>query len=262
MDGGEGNDRLSGGAGSDLYLHDRHGGNDVIDEGGIAQQVDVLRFGAGIGQHMVTVKRHHGDLVLDLRGPHGSVTIKGWFASSARRVERIEFADGTSWDEAQIRARAGGRHDDDAHHGHDQHHDHDRDDERDRGRKHRDADDERHDDRRDRDHDRAVDAIAARLSRSHRFDFESLLRELERPGARLHDAREIAQRWRAAGAFAHALDAGDGARESAWSMRRGLLSGAAAQGGTHWGFEGSTGAARGQDGLRTLEGLNEGFGKL
>jgi Ca2+-binding RTX toxin-like protein len=72
--GNGGDNVLKGGAGSDIYVHELYGGDDRIIESSGAQ--DALVFGAGITAEMVSLKRRNGDLVVDLAGPHGSVTIK------------------------------------------------------------------------------------------------------------------------------------------------------------------------------------------
>jgi hypothetical protein len=254
LSGGPGDDRLSGGAGRDVYLHEARGGKDVITEAGTSGVQDVLRFGEGITQQMVTARRHYGDLVLDA-GLHGSVTVKGWFSSSAQRIERIEFADGSSWEDAYIRERAGDssqhcqphegqhRHSDDHHGG---------------GRK----DHERHEERRDNrgtpEHDRVNDLITMRLSSVPRLDFEKVFEEFDRPTERVRDALDIARHWQAVAAYASALgaesDVDDGA-PMAWPKADRL-------GGAAWGFEGSVGAGRGPAEFEALEGLREGFRKL
>ena len=261
--GGRGNDELSGGAGEDLYVHAMHGGHDAIDEAGVSSQLDVLRFGEGITQQMVRVRREHRDLILDVAGPHGSVTIKGWFDSSAKRVEAIEFADGTSWDEEDLRERAR-RSDgicdavDNGHRRDDDHHLHDDHGRRGYGHGHHGEDE------RDGNHvrDQLAEWIGQRLARAPRFDFEALTRQAER-GAQ--DSFHVAQRWQAAARYARALgeDPEDDERRAAPSgLQRSTLAGLFGAGSTGFGFESSVGAARGSEHLRSLEGLTEGFRRL
>jgi Ca2+-binding RTX toxin-like protein len=100
--GRSGNDQLSGGAGWDLYVHERLGGHDRIDEAGLEGEVDVLRFGEGITRGMVRVRRQGEDLQLDVSGPNGSVTVEDWFSRQTQRVELVQFADGSAWDEEDI----------------------------------------------------------------------------------------------------------------------------------------------------------------
>ena len=51
---------------------------------------------------MVRVRRNQDDLVLDVSGPNGSVTVSGWFGSQDRRVEFVQFAGGAVWDETRF----------------------------------------------------------------------------------------------------------------------------------------------------------------
>jgi len=253
--GNSGDNRLSGGAGADVYVYELHGGDDVIEETG--SDTDTLRLGEGITAQTVRLKRRHDDLVVDLEGPHGSVTVKGWFASAAKRVERIQFADGTAWDVQEIRSRTRRRFEPDD--GHDAPR-HDRDDDH----RHRHGGGDRDGkDHRGEKHESDHDWSGGRLSRPARFDFERLHELLGREGRAL-SRHEVAARWRAVADYAQRLGADDGGREGAWlpGMRGGLLAGSMAQGGSGFGFEGSIGAARGQEGLRTLEGLIEGFRRL
>ena len=103
LDGGRGSDVLLGGKGNDLFVHALGGGHDTVrDSGG----QDALRFGAGISAGDVTAFRHGDSLVLALAGGAESVTLEDWFSSySSKRVEQVQFADGTVWGESEIRAR-------------------------------------------------------------------------------------------------------------------------------------------------------------
>ena len=258
--GGTGDDELGGGAGRDLYIHERRGGNDRIDEAGVAGEIDVLRFGEGITRDMVRATRRRDDLVLDVSGPHGSVTVKGWFGAQAQRVELIEFADGTVWDERDVRRLVSRSHD-----GHDDWPDiprgRDRDDPR-RDRWPDGYDEERG--KHTRRHGEAAADVWRRLSQRFSFDFEALTRELERP-RKAEEAltrEEIARRWaevqRYASALASETDDTDGF--TAWQPFGQATF--ASTSGRAFGFEASIGTARGPDGLKSLEGLSEGFRKL
>lgn len=260
LDGGRGNDLLSGGAGADTYLYGRGGGDDAIVEAGRTGEIDVLRFGAGIRGSAVRVQRHGDDLVLALKGVNGSVTVKGWFGSDAARVERIEFADGTAWDEAAVRAYArregagAGDPPPGAHHGHEDHDAH----------HHSNGHEGHPKSEHDKGDDRACDAVRSRLANPPHFDFEALVRELGH-GAReaSRSPQEIRRQWSAVASYASAL------REFAEDGHGALWRGAsdwtrlAVAGGAHgFGFEASVAASRGPDGLKSLEGLREGFARL
>ncbi|TNF83810.1 hypothetical protein FGE05_06290 [Pseudomonas sp. ICMP22404] len=104
--GGAGNDTLKGGYFSDTYLFNLGDGQDTISEydpgyGG----TDVLRFGAGILTSDITMRRVGSDLLLLHRNGTDQVTVKGLFDDATANasvisqsvIERVEFADGTSW---------------------------------------------------------------------------------------------------------------------------------------------------------------------
>jgi Ca2+-binding RTX toxin-like protein len=105
--GGAGNDYLSGGLGNDVYMFGLGDGQDVIEnwtDPDIAGNVDTLRFGAGIEAGDITFTRSGTDLVLGINGTSDQLTIQNWGYGDAYRIERVEFADGTAWDAAQLQA--------------------------------------------------------------------------------------------------------------------------------------------------------------
>jgi Ca2+-binding RTX toxin-like protein len=112
-EGGSGNDMLRGTSMADLYLFNLGDGADTIYEvevgGQPVAQLDVLRFGAGIGPSDITVGRNGADLLLTHVNGSDRVTIKNWFTNpgqTANQIERVEFADGTSWTNIDLSARA------------------------------------------------------------------------------------------------------------------------------------------------------------
>jgi len=106
LDGGAGNDTLQGRAGNDTYLFNRGGGQDTIyDSDSTIGNVDTVRFGAGIAASDITFKRSGGDLVLSINGTADQLTIQSWGYGNGYRIERVEFADGTSWDTASLQAK-------------------------------------------------------------------------------------------------------------------------------------------------------------
>ena len=192
--------------------------------------------------------------MLDVAGPHGSVTVRGWFASQARRVEFVQFAGGAVWDEQTIRrlVRKGDGGDSTLHSG-----------DSDRGRESKPSRSSEDDRLAVVDWYRSRDASAAsiweRLSAASTFDFDALLREPASTQA-APDAQEIARQWARAHSYASALTfEGDDSETSGWQSPGAKLAGTSATG---FGFEASIGAARAHDGLRALEGLTEGFRKL
>jgi Ca2+-binding RTX toxin-like protein len=105
VDGGAGNDTLAGGAGGDSYLFNAGNGADTINETNSAG-FDVVQFGAGISAGSVTVRHGAGnDLVIDAGGGN-TITVTNHFAGTEAGIERIAFADGTTWSRDQIMQRS------------------------------------------------------------------------------------------------------------------------------------------------------------
>ncbi|QND88023.1 Enterohemolysin EhxA [Chromobacterium vaccinii] len=115
LEGGKGNDTLIGGADADVYIFNLGDGADVIRE---TASVDVsvqdeIRFGASIAVKDVVAVRVGMDLVLKHANGSDSVTVEGYFAAAGSRVERIVFADGTVWTQADLRVTLTGTDGDD-----------------------------------------------------------------------------------------------------------------------------------------------------
>jgi archaellum component FlaG (FlaF/FlaG flagellin family) len=116
LDGGAGNDTLYGGYGlgdpanpgngNDTYLFDRGSGIDTIsDYDATVGNVDTIRLAPGIVAADVTLGRDPGNstnLWLTLNGTADKLIVQNWFSDVGFRVERIQFADGTEWDESVI----------------------------------------------------------------------------------------------------------------------------------------------------------------
>ncbi len=101
LDGGTGSDLLDGGAGDDLFLFGGGHGRDVVtDDSG----VDTVRFGPDIDAADLILSRPAADddtdgLLISIAGTEDQLRVK-----AAWSVERYEFADGTVWTEAEMRA--------------------------------------------------------------------------------------------------------------------------------------------------------------
>ncbi|TRB07119.1 hypothetical protein EXN61_08265 [Agrobacterium tumefaciens] len=94
ISGDAGDDYADGGWGDDIYVFNRGDGHDVF-YGNIGS--DTLRFGANISPADIVVQlmeADHSFLTLKIAGTTDEVSI--------RDVEKIEFADGTVWTEAQL----------------------------------------------------------------------------------------------------------------------------------------------------------------
>ena len=251
--GNGGDNALAGGFGADTYVHELHGGDDVIDETGL--DADTLALGAGISTDMVSVQRRGDDLVVDVAGPHDSVTVKGWFASSSKRVESIRFADGSAWAvkdiEDKVYPAPGCKPPSDwprVDEGHrpDEHREQRGQDEHEQARG------------KDEKRDAVARAIDERLRRAPKFDFESLYGEEQRP-----DERDIASRWHRVAGYSDSLgDEDDDGRESvALALSHGLFLDDRSHS-AGFGFESSTGTPRGPQDLKGFRGLGEGFRRL
>jgi Ca2+-binding RTX toxin-like protein len=102
--GKEGSDYLYGDTGSDRYVFNVGDGEDYIYEydagaanNGVAEDTDVIVFGAGISADSVTVRRtYYGDIELSINGTDDRVVIYG-FGSLENQVEQVQFNDGTVW---------------------------------------------------------------------------------------------------------------------------------------------------------------------
>ena len=260
IEGGKDDDLILGGNGDDAYLFARGDGDDLIIETG---GHDVLRFGAGISRHDVAVMRDRGDLVLRLKGYGGSVTVRNWFDSDSRRVERVEFADGSSWGEAELwwqaKRHTVGSWSDDRRNGEwndekRRHQWHDRGGDGHRGRSSgedygaRDA--------------RAL--IARRLEAAARYDFGAVADYLRQQAEQRAEARTWA---RVAGQWAEVQSALGCLEQSHQEASHGAQDGRdrdhlLAHGDTGWGHASSTGRRHAYAGLQSFTGLGEGFRNL
>jgi Ca2+-binding RTX toxin-like protein len=111
LDGGPGNDFLEGYVGDDIYVFGRGYGQDVIDEQGDATDVDTLQLAEGVspGDIMLQATPDFGsDVILRINNTSDELTLGGFFLFDSLRVDRIQFADGTTWDYNAMLARVEG----------------------------------------------------------------------------------------------------------------------------------------------------------
>jgi Ca2+-binding RTX toxin-like protein len=119
LDGGAGNDYLNGGdysnyygiwltyeppntSGNDTYLFGRGAGQDVIRDFDItAGNVDTIRLAADVLPEDVTLRLANG-LILSINGTTDTLTVDSWNSGAVGQIERIEFANGTVWDQAYL----------------------------------------------------------------------------------------------------------------------------------------------------------------
>ncbi|PUE30396.1 hypothetical protein B9Z39_02470 [Limnohabitans sp. JirII-29] len=101
LTGGTGNDALYGGYGNDTYVFNQGDSADTIyDYDYTAGNIDTLQLGAGLLAGDVTVGRVSNDLTLSWGTD--SVTVLKYFSSTYYQVEKISFADGTTWGVADV----------------------------------------------------------------------------------------------------------------------------------------------------------------
>ena len=112
--GNQGDDRLNGGQGNDVYLYNRGDGKDTIENwDDSANNVDTIRFGEGIKAEEIQVIRRgnvwgwENHLILKLSESE-QIVVENYFYEDGRsghKLERIEFADGTSWDVEAVKQK-------------------------------------------------------------------------------------------------------------------------------------------------------------
>ncbi|MEC1641053.1 calcium-binding protein, partial [Schinkia azotoformans] len=103
--GGAGNDRLEGGYGNDVYLFGRGSDQDTIyDYDSTAGNMDVIRMAEDVAPSDIIVKRNGNHLELRIGGTPDKLIVQNYFSHDNYQVEKIEFADGTVWDVASIKA--------------------------------------------------------------------------------------------------------------------------------------------------------------
>ncbi len=113
LDGGAGNDWIDGRGGSDTYKFGKASGNDTISESSDSKaNTDVVLLDAGIATADVAVRRDGtgDDLLLTIAGASNTLRIKSYFyqdGKSSYALEQVKFADGTVWDYATVKAKAG-----------------------------------------------------------------------------------------------------------------------------------------------------------
>lgn len=112
LDGGSGNDQLAGDAGSDTYLFGKGDGQDTIaayraDQG----DLDTLQFKAGVLPGDITLSVESPNLIVAIKGTADQVTVYGYANYNDNRpskdnaLRQFRFADGTTWNLAEIEAR-------------------------------------------------------------------------------------------------------------------------------------------------------------
>ncbi|HQS39346.1 calcium-binding protein [Polaromonas sp.] len=109
LEGNAGNNILFGGLGNDTYVWGRGSGQDIIvnfDAG--KPSGDTVQLGADIAETDLGLIRQGNDLILSVNGTTDQLTVANYFENAgkgANALEKIRFADGTSWNHAAVLSR-------------------------------------------------------------------------------------------------------------------------------------------------------------
>jgi hypothetical protein len=99
--GRRGDDTIVSNGGSNVFYYRAGDGNDTLI---ISKKSDtgknVLRFHADIVPADLQAVRSEGDLFFRVKG--GSIKVEGWYADTSRKLDRVEFFDGTVKDSRDI----------------------------------------------------------------------------------------------------------------------------------------------------------------
>lgn len=109
LEGNAGNNVLFGGLGNDTYMFGHGSGQDIIvnfDAG--KPSGDTVLLGAGIAEGDLRLTRRGDDLILSLNGGGDQLSVAIYFENAgkgANALEKIRFADGSSWNHAAVLSR-------------------------------------------------------------------------------------------------------------------------------------------------------------
>ncbi|MEW6351609.1 MAG: calcium-binding protein [Thermodesulfobacteriota bacterium] len=105
LDGGTGNDRLYGEAGNDTYIFRRGSGHDqIVDIDTTVGNTDTIWLGSSLTPEDISLKAVGTDLVLKIIDTGDTLAATSFFDETRPmfRIERIQFMDGTVWNETDI----------------------------------------------------------------------------------------------------------------------------------------------------------------
>ena len=108
--GGTGDDYLEGGLGSDTYVYNKGDGHDTINQCtySVDGGTDRLKFGEGITSEDIEIIRRGNDVTFSLKDGTGSVLVQNWYDNDHRKLDEVEFADGTKWSMEDVDAMESG----------------------------------------------------------------------------------------------------------------------------------------------------------
>ncbi|WP_136620092.1 MULTISPECIES: calcium-binding protein [Mesorhizobium] len=106
LEGGTGNDKLNGGAGNDAFVYASGDGNDVIEDAKSLTEVDTLKLmDRNAGD--IELARQDKTLTVKILSTGEVITVEKQFWQNENwGIEKITFADGSSWNQAEITAHA------------------------------------------------------------------------------------------------------------------------------------------------------------
>ncbi|MCH7335445.1 type I secretion C-terminal target domain-containing protein [Acinetobacter sp. NIPH 2699] len=109
IEGGQGNDTIYGSFGDEVYLFNLGDGQDMIIErpagqnyNNVAVSFDVLRFDQNIVTTDISLHRYGSDLVIKHINQTDQITIQNYFVGGHHKINEIQFADSTTWDNSYI----------------------------------------------------------------------------------------------------------------------------------------------------------------
>jgi hypothetical protein len=110
IEGGQGNDTITGFMGSDTYVFNRGDGQDTVtDYSGGYSTTDKIVFGAGITAADVSVARSGSAYIISITDPNNAeatdqITLRHAFGNEVYQIEQYEFEDGTVWSADDVQA--------------------------------------------------------------------------------------------------------------------------------------------------------------
>ncbi len=102
LDGGAGNDALSGLGGADVYLFGRGSGRDTVFDSGTADEIDTIQFDSTVTVEDVEAYRNGFNLELAISGTTDELTLLSFFGAAGYEQKQVKFSDGTMWSSAEL----------------------------------------------------------------------------------------------------------------------------------------------------------------
>ncbi|MGN7838597.1 calcium-binding protein [Stenotrophomonas sp. 22385] len=108
LDGGAGKDNLEGGQGSDTYRFSAGFGTDrIVNTSSGSTDMDVIEFTSDVSVQSVRVDNSGGHLLITIDGhPDDRISVDNHFFGGSYAIDGIRFADGTYWDQLEIKRQS------------------------------------------------------------------------------------------------------------------------------------------------------------